>query len=252
MRICVLTLAILLPTLAAGDAADHGMVTIPAGSFTMGRTKLTSDDKTNMRPHVLLDDRPPRTITIGSFKMDATEVTNAQYRKFVESTGHRAPIHWLNGKPPANSEAIPIYNVSWDDANDYCRWAGKRLPTEAEWERAARGGRDSLNYPAGDKLTPKDALFNVATGPGAVAAFPPNAFGLYDMAGNVSEWTADWFDGDYYKRAENQDPKGPATGDYKVIRGGAWSDSAARLTVFFRNWVRPTQRTPNIGFRCAQ
>lgn len=72
------------------------------------------------------------------------------------------------------------------------------------------------------------------------------------MAGNVSEWTADWFDGEYYKRGENQDPKGPASGEYKVIRGGAWSDSPQRITVFFRNWIRPTQRTPNVGFRCAQ
>ncbi|HEY3840521.1 MAG TPA: formylglycine-generating enzyme family protein [Bryobacteraceae bacterium] len=243
---------VLVLAMAALHATEHDMVTIPAGSFTMGRTKLTSDDKTNMRPHVLLDDRPAHTVTIGSFKLDSTEVTNAQYQKFVAATRHRIPYHWQNGQPPHDSGALPIYNVSWDDADAYCHWAGKRLPTEAEWERAARGGLDSVDYPWGEKATPKQARYNVDTGPGPVAFFPPNAFGLYDMAGNVSEWTADWFAGDYYQRGENQDPKGPPTGDYKVIRGGAFSDSAARITVFFRNWVRPTQRTPNIGFRCAQ
>ena len=238
--------------LTGGMLAAADMVTIPAGSFTMGRTKLTSDDKTNMRPHVLLDDRPAHTVTVSSFQMDATEVTNAQYRRFVEAAHHRIPYHWINGEPPKGADSVPVYNVRWDDANAYCQWAGKRLPTEAEWERAARGGLDSMDYPGADKLTAKQARFNVDTGPGPVAQFPPNAFGLYDMAGNVAEWTADWFDHDFYKRGENRDPKGPANGEYKVIRGGAWSDPAARVTVFFRNWVRPSQRTPNIGFRCAK
>jgi formylglycine-generating enzyme required for sulfatase activity len=85
-----------------------------------------------------------------------------------------------------------------------------------------------------------------------VAEFPPNGYGLYDMAGSVSEWCADWFDRDYYALFIERNPKGPETGLYKVIRGGAWSDSAARITVFFRNWVRPNQRTPNIGFRCVK
>ncbi len=243
---------VLVLGIAALQATEHDMVTIPAGSFTMGRTKLTSDDKTNMRPHVLLDDRPAHEVTVSSFKLDSTEVTNAQYEKFVEATHHRIPYHWENGRPPHDASTIPVYNVSWDDADAYCHWAGKRLPTEAEWERAARGGQDGTDYPWGAKANVKQARYNVDSGPGPVASFAPNPFGLYDMAGNVSEWTADWFDGDYYKRGQNQDPKGPASGDYKVIRGGAWSDSAPRTTVFFRNWVRPTQRTPNIGFRCAQ
>jgi sulfatase modifying factor 1 len=231
-----------LPALprALVTAAGQEMVTIPAGDFTMGRTKLTSDDKANMRPHVLLDDRPAHTVTVGSFQLDATEVTNEQYYRFIQSTHHRTPYHWIDGKPPDGAAAIPVYNVSWDDANAYCQWAGKRLPTEAEWERAARGGLDGLDYHGGDKPDAKQVRFNVATGPGPVAAFTPNAFGLYDMAGNVAEWTADWFDGEYYKRGENRDPKGPAAGDYKVIRGGAWSDSGPRVTVFFRNWVRPS------------
>jgi len=225
------------------------MVSIPAGEFTMGRSKLTSDDNTKMRPRVLLDDRPAHKVTVGAFQIDRHEVTNAQYKIFVEKTGHSPPYHWANGHPAAD---LPVYNVTWDDAHSYCEWKGERLPTEAEWERAARGGKEQVDYPWGDQPDAKLARFNVATGPGPVAKFPPNGFGVYDMAGNVSEWTADWFDGGYYQTSPAADPKGPATGEYKVIRGGAWSDSGKRITVFFRNWVRPTQRTPNIGFRCAK
>jgi iron(II)-dependent oxidoreductase len=227
------------------------MVSIPAGTFTMGRTKLTSDDKTNMRPHVLLDDRPAHKVTLSTFQLDRHEVTNAKYQAFVEKTRHRVPYHWINGRFADAAGDLPVYNVSWDDANAYCQWKGERLPTEAEWEYAARGGKVELDFPWGDQPDSKLARFNAASGPAPVGKFPANGFGLFDMAGNVSEWTADWFDGAYYQNSPPADPKGPETGEYKVIRGGAWSDSGRRITVFFRNWVRPTQRTPNIGFRCA-
>lgn len=228
---------------------DSDLVSIPAGEFTMGRTKLTSDDKTTMRPKVLLDDVPAHKVTISAFQIDRHEVTNGEYKLFVDKTHHDPPYHWANGHPAPDR---PVYNVDWDDAHSYCAWQGERLPTEAEWERAARGGKDAMDYPWGDQADPKLARFNVATGPGPVAKFPPNGFGVFDMAGNVSEWTADWFDRSYYQASPAVDPKGPATGEYKVIRGGAWSDSGKRITVFFRNWVRPNQKTPNIGFRCAK
>jgi iron(II)-dependent oxidoreductase len=235
---------------AAGRGADD-RVSIPAGSFSMGRSKLTADDKTTMRPKVLLDDRPAHAVSINGFRMDKYEVTNRKYAAFVKAAGHRTPYHWVDGIYAKGTEENPVYNVSWDDSQSYCQWAAGRLPTEAEWEYAARGGKEGMDYPLGDKIDAKQARFNVASGPAAVGKFSPNGFGLYDMAGNVSEWTADWFDGAYYSRGENHDPRGPEAGDYKVIRGGAWSDSARRITVFFRNWVRPNQRTPNIGFRCA-
>jgi formylglycine-generating enzyme required for sulfatase activity len=228
------------------------MVLIPAGEFTMGRTRLTKDDSTKMRPIVLLDDRPARKVTLNAFELDKTEVTNEAYAAFVKAAGRKPPYHWEQGRVPEGQTRFPVYNVDWDDAQAYCAWSGKRLPTEAEWERAARGGKDGLNYPDGDKITAKEALFGVQTGPQNVAQFPPNAFGLHDMAGSVSEWTADWFEREYYSKSEPANPKGPPTGIYKVIRGGAWSDSAPRITVFFRNWVRPNQKTPNLGFRCAK
>ena len=109
-----------------------------------------------------------------------------------------------------------------------------------------------MSYPWGEKFDAKLALHNVQTGPGPVGKFAANKLGVHDMAGSVSEWTADWFDREYYKHSPDRNPKGPDTGLYKVIRGGAWSDSPARITTFFRNWVRPNQTTPNIGFRCAK
>ncbi len=234
---------------AAALLAEEGMVLVPAGEFTMGRTHLTPDDKTTMRPQVLLDDRPEHKVHLDAFWMDKTEVTHGRYTKFLEAAGHPKPYHWA-ARPP---DDFPIYNVAWADARAYCEWAGRRLPTEAEWERAARGGIEGLSYPwAAEKADPKAALYNVQTGPGPVAKYPPNGFGLHDMAGSVSEWTADWFEREYYTRSPSKNPPGPETGAYKVIRGGAWSDPPFRITTFFRNWVRPTQRTPNIGFRCAK
>jgi len=241
-----------IPLLASVAAAQEGMAPVPAGEFQMGRSKLTRDDKTTMRPVVLLDDRPVHKVSVSAFLMDRTEVTQAEYAKFAAATRRRVPYHWQGGNVPAGQEQFPAYNVDWDDASAFCAWAGKRLPTEAEWERAARGGKEGLSYPWGDTIDAKKARYGTEAGPGPVAQFPPNDFGLYDMAGGVSEWIADWFEKDYYKASPAQDPKGPAAGAYRVIRGGAWSDSAPRCTVFFRNWVRPNHRTPNLGFRCAK
>jgi len=242
-------LAVLLAVFSL--CAQEGMVLIPAGEFTMGRTKDTPDDKTKMRPIALLDDRPAHKVWVDQFLLDRTEVTQKQYSEFVQATKRKPPYHWLNESAPPEGADWPIHNVDWDDAKSYCEWRGKRLPTEAEWERAARGGKEALSYPWGDKADRKLAIYEVQTGPGPVAKFPANEFGLHDMAGGVSEWCSDWFEREYYKTSPAKNPKGPEQGVYKVIRGGAWSDSAARITVFFRNWVRPNQKTPNLGFRCA-
>jgi beta-lactamase class A len=217
---------------------------IPAGSFTMGRTKTTADDATKMRPQILLDDRPTRTVTLPAFYLDTHEVTHAQYAEFLAQSKRPAPYHW---KPELAKSNIAIYNVSWEDARAYCEFRGGRLPTEAEWERAARGGLEGQDYPWGDKFDAKLLRSGTDRGPGEPGKFAANAFGLFDMAGNMAEWTNDWFDRETYKNGA-----APNEGLYKVIRGGAWSDQPRRVTVFFRNWVRPSQRQPNIGFRCAR
>ena len=232
-------------------AAPEGMVRIPQGKFTMGRTKLTSDDKTTMRPQILLDDRPAREVFVSGLFMDSKEVSHEQYSRFAKLTKRATPYHWLDGQPPTDLLQVPVFNVSWEDAGAYCAWKGGRLPTEAEWEKAARGGKEGLDYPLSEKLDSKAARYASAAGPLPVGQFPPNGYGLYDMVGNVAEWCFDWFDREYYSRNENTDPQGPSTGTYKVIRGGAWSDAAKVLKLNYRNWVRPNQRTPNIGFRCA-
>jgi formylglycine-generating enzyme len=228
------------------------MVLIPGGAFNMGRTRETPDDKTGMRPMILRDDRPVHKVDVEAFQMDTHEVTQSEYAAFVKATGRRPPYHWLGGTMPQGKGDLPIYNVDWEDADSYCRWAGKRLPTEAEWEKAARGGLEGMDFPTGEKIAATDARFNTPDGPAAVGQFEPNGYGLYDMAGSVSEWCNDWFDRAYYETSPAQDPRGPETGKYKVIRGGSWSDGPRRVTVFFRNWVRPNQTTPNIGFRCAK
>jgi len=240
---------------AAGEveAAPEGMALVPAGSFQMGRTKTTEDDSTGMRPLVLRDDRPVHEVWIDAFYMDRLEVSHADYARFAEATGHRTPYHWIDGEMPPEQAKQPIYNVDWDDATTYCAWQGKRLPTEAEWERAARGGLDGKAYPWGDeKPSPQRALYSTPAGPGPVGKYPANDFGLHDMAGGVTEWCSDWFERTYYERSPAKNPQGPEDGQYRIIRGGSWSSGPARITVFFRNWVRPNQRTPNLGFRCVQ
>lgn len=232
--------------------ASSTMAPVAAGSFTMGRSRETPDDKTGMRPMILRDDRPAHYVYLDAFDIDAHEVTQADYADFVKAASHRAPYHWLQGKVPSGKEQLPVYNVDWADADAYCHWAGKRLPTEAEWEKAARGGLEGQDFPWGEKITPDEARFNVTDGPGPVGKFKPNAYGLFDMAGGVSEWVSDWFHRTYYENSPGKNPPGPETGKYKVVRGGAWSDGPRRVTVFFRNWVRPNQTTPNIGFRCAK
>ncbi|HEU0121189.1 MAG TPA: serine hydrolase [Bryobacteraceae bacterium] len=245
------TLPILL-ALVCLRAAEPNMALIPAGSFSMGRSKLTADDKTKMRPQILLDDRPVHVVKLPPYLLDTKETTQAEYAEFVNATKRKAPYHWAGGKVPDGTGSTAAYNVSWDDAKSYCEWRGKRLPTEAEWERAARGGLENADYPWGDKYDAKLARHNTETGPGVPGRYPPNAFGLYDMAGNMAEWTADWFAREYYKNSPAENPKGPEIGTYRIIRGGAWSDQGRRITVFFRNWVRPTQKQPNIGIRCAK
>ena len=241
-----------LPLLAV-RAAERGMVFILAGDFLRGRTHALPDDGLKWVPTLLKDDRPVRPVYIDAFYLDEHEVTNAQYARFVLKTGHRAPYNWPHGRLPNGKESFPVVDVSWDDAAAYARWAGKRLPTEAEWERACRGLAEGRKYSWGDEEpTVQDARFNMRDGPGQVCSPRRNSFGLCDIAGNVWEWCSDWYDKDYYAEAPEKNPRGPESGVYRVLRGGSWADEAKYLTCAYRSWARPAERSPNIGFRCAK
>ncbi len=254
MRLLPFTVSLALFLLApAGFAAEPGMAFIPEGAFARGRTHALPDDGLKWFPVLLMDDRPVRNIHISPFYMDEREVTNAAYAAFAKATGHRIPYNWPKGQVAKGKEDHPVADLDWNDACAFCKWAGKRLPTEAEWERAARGLAEGATYPWGEKdPTKKDACFDTLKGPCPVGQFRPNYFGLYDMAGNVWEWTLDWYARDYYAAAPESDPTGPAEGKYRVIRGGSWADLPKFLTTANRSWARPLERSPNIGLRCVK
>ena len=214
------------------------MVLVPAGEFTMG-----SDDGADW-------ERPARRVYLSAFYIDKYEVTTNHYRLLLWATGRAAPIismRWENFGGPAQ----PMVGVSWHDADAYCRWVSKRLPTEAEWEKAARG-TDGRRYPWGDlwdasRLNSGESKLGRTV---AVGSYPGDVspWGVHDMAGNVREWVADWFG--YYKSGPARDPRGPAAGIQKVLRGGSWSDG--RVSTTSRMGAPPGGQDPRIGFRCAK
>jgi len=238
---------------ACQGASPPGMGFIPGGEFPRGRTHALPDDDLKWFPVLLRDDRPVKRIRVAPFYLDAREATNQEYEAFVRARRHTAPPHWPKGRVPQGKALLPVVNVSWLDAAAYCRWQGKRLPTEAEWERAGRGLVEGARYPWGDhEPTRKDARYDSVDGPVDVGQFPPNYFGLHDMAGNVWEWCSDWYEKDYYAGAPVRDPKGPDKGLYRVLRGGSWADLPKFLTCAYRSWARSAERSPNIGVRCAK
>lgn len=230
----------------ADDGGPEGMVLIPAGWFSMGDHHDVGDS----------DEKPVHTVYIDAFYMDVYEVTNAQYEQFMDATGHRPPAFWDD--PDFNQPNHPVVGVSWHDAVAYAEWAGKRLPTEAEWEKAARGGLVGNKYPNGDSITHDDANYSgtggrdIWTYTSPVGSFPPNGYGLYDMAGNVWELCSDWYDANYYSVSPPNNPKGPNSGTYRVLRGGSWSFNAYYLRCAFRNWIVAYGTLNFVGFRCSQ
>lgn len=251
MRFRLFTVSVLVACCLS--AAEPGMVFIPGGEFLRGRSHTLPDDGLQWVPDLVKDDQPVKLIQVAPFYLDTHEVTNVDYARFVKVTNHRAPYNWPEGKLPVGKEKFPVSGVSWNDAEAYAKWVGKRLPSEAEWERACRGLTEKAKYPWGEKApTDRDARFGVMSGPQETGKCAANSFGLYDMAGNVWEWTADWYDRDYYQKAPAENPKGPDTGQYKVLRGGSWADVPKYLTCAYRSWARSAERSPNIGFRCAK
>ncbi len=238
---------------AALHAAEPGMVFIPGGEYQRGRTYEWTDYDVKWYPTAHQDDRPVRKIAVDAFYLDESEVTNEKYAVFAKATGHRVPYHWRKGQVADGKGQHPVANVSWDDAVAYCQHQGKRLPTEAEWERAARGLAEGRMFPWGDKNpTQKQARFgSESTVP--VCTTERNSFGLCDMIGNVWEWVSDWYGRTYYADAPERNPTGPERGLYRGLRGGSFFDDPPLfLTVSYRSWARPIERSATVGFRCAK
>ena len=226
------------------DGLDY--VWIPPGRFEMGCVPGHNLCKN--------DEKPRHTVTITKgFWMGQTEVTVGAYRRFVNATRGRMPNE-PDFNPGWRNEQQPIVKVDWDPARAYCEWAGGELPTEAEWEYAARGGKEGLIYPNGNELTRQDARFSGAGwGPTVVGQFPSNGYGLHDMAGNAWEWVADGYEASYYNASPERDPTGPGSGGLRVLRGGSWYDDPVGLRASDRSGGQPGgERRSDIGFRCAR
>jgi formylglycine-generating enzyme required for sulfatase activity len=240
------------PCTAAGDTWTRPidgmeMVCVPAGEFLMGATDtaaVASDQE-----------RPQHAVFVDAFWIDAYEVANAQYRLCVDAGTCRAPTTCDGGKPTFEDAAKadhPVVCVNWDDAQAYASWVGGRLPTEAEWEKAARGTNGS-RYPWGDDA-PDCARANYEDCVGSTTAADSQLPGAspYDalnMAGNVGEWVADWYDKDYYRDSPTANPQGPESGSQRVARGGSWYHPKLALRCAFRSSFPPGRRVAYLGFR---
>jgi eukaryotic-like serine/threonine-protein kinase len=234
-------------------AASDGMqqVYISSGGFLMGASETDMDAGA--------EEKPQHSVYVSAFWIDRYEVTNAQYEQCV--LAGKCPQPAKNGSKtrPAYFDSpdfsdYPVIFVSWEDARAYCEWAGRRLPSEAEWEKAARGTEGQL-YPWG-KEAPRMGLANFNGQVGdtkPVGTYPEGAspYGALDMAGNVSEWVADWFGKGYYVDSPAKNPPGPDDGEFRILRGGSWFNQSRAMRAAFRLWNLPSISSDSIGFRCA-
>jgi sulfatase modifying factor 1 len=283
------------------SGSTDGMIQLPGGSFLMG---------TDIREGFPADgEGPVRKVFVDAFYMDSSAVRNREFAPFIAATNYVTEAerfgwsfvfegdlpdrgaglkcvpgaewwkrvdgaNWRNPEGPGSSltrrEDHPVVHVSWNDAAAYAEWAGKRLPTEAEWEYAARGGLEQKLYPWGDELTPEGQhLCNIWQGEfpitntaedgyastAPVDAFPPNGYGLYGMTGNTWEWCADWFDAHFHALATRNNPVGPPAGSARVLKGGSYlchRSYCNRYRVAARSSNTPDSSTTNIGFRCVR
>jgi len=244
----VLLTSVLLTTSPALSQDPENMVLIPRGEFTMG-SKEHKDEKEH---NVVLD----------AYYFDQYEVSNKNYKAFMKDTSHPAPAYWDD--PRLNKPEQPVVGVNWYDASAFCEWKGKRLATEAEWERAAKGPDGKAHYPWGHELDPTKANYGQNVGmTTAVNSYPEGAsgFGVFNMAGNVFEWVADWYDPSYYNVSAAMNPQGPATGlnfakqgPVKVMKGGSWLAPSSSLHTSHRFWNQPENNSYGVGlgFRCAK
>jgi sulfatase modifying factor 1 len=209
-------------------AQSETRVLIPAGEFQMGSNAA--------------EDETPHPVHLSAFTIDKFEVTQDQFEKVMG-----------NNPSDFNGKNLPVEQATWYEARDYCKAMGKRLPTEAEWEKAARAGSHTV-YTWGDAMDGDFAWYwgNSKRSTHSVGTRKPNAFGLYDMSGNVWEWVADYYEDIYYQSSPRKNPAGPFTSKYRVIRGGSWRDLPDFLRTTRRNYDLPAGRFNHIGFRCAK
>ncbi|MEC4889125.1 MAG: SUMF1/EgtB/PvdO family nonheme iron enzyme [Nitrospira sp.] len=233
------------------------MVLIPAGPFLMGSNEG------------LPNERPEHPVTLNAFYMDRYEVTAGRYQKFLEFGKQEIPSV-QDDDAVSSLDDRPVVGVTWNEAANYCKWAGKRLPTEAEWEKAARGtdGRrypwghmqpfvDIANYNRGIWVSEAITLVPVGSGLEGMSVRHGlkeggrSPYGLFHMAGNAAEWVNDWYDREYYQKSPDTNPSGPSTGEKRVLRGGSWADLPTALRVTARFSAEPEFEDRTVGFRCA-
>lgn len=234
------------PEPSSGDVRENpkdGLkcVFIPAGTFRMGCSPGDNQCSSN--------EKPAHDVRISNeFWMGQTDVTVEAYKRFASATARSMPTpsgtnpNWTDG-------SVPMTMASWEDAHAYCEWAGMRLPTEAEWEYAARSGSTGARYGALDAIAWYSDNSNGR--PHGAGEKQPNAFKLYDMLGNVWQWTADWYKDSYYSETVNVDPQGPTGGDHRVLRGGSWFNYSSLVRASDRSGFQPSFRFYSDGFRCA-
>jgi len=271
------------PGIALSDDTSSlgGMVMVPGGPFLMGVDKEVNEKVKKMSKIAKLkyavsreafhDEGPAHNVILDAFYLDQYEVSNREYSDFIKATDHPAPAYWDDHR--RNKPQQPVSGVNWNDANAFCSWANKRLPTEAEWEKAARGP-EGFKYPWGNELDNSKGNFGRKDEVTAnIDAYPEGKshYGVYNMAGNVFEWVSDWYDPNFYKTSRQSiNPTGPkdgawlsSTGTYvdriavgkkRVIRGGSWYAPAESISTTHRFWNDPMNNSYGVGlgFRCAR
>ena len=219
-----------------GITQPEGMVVIPAGEFWMG----TEDG--------LQDARPQHRVYLSSYWFDKFEATNARYRQCVEGGGCTPPKDRQTFEDPQRAYH-PVTNITWNQARSFCQWQGKRLPTEAEWEKAARG-TDGRRYPWGNDGEFMTSVNGVE--PVGRQASMASPYGVFDLIGSVSQWVKDWYAEDFYQTSPPRDPQGPLRGSFRVLRGGEWNEKPPNLQASYRGWDDVTYWGPTLGVRCAE
>ena len=260
------------PILSPSPSPTPSYTPIPA--LEAGATMISPIDGMMMMyvpaGEFLMSSLPQHTVYLDAFWIDQTEVTNAMYTAFLNEVGNQSEggVPWLDADAdgvlieqrgqdwlPKNGFADhPVIEVNWYGAKAYCEWADRRLPTEAEWEHAARG-RSGLTYPWGHSVGCGLAQFHPCFGDlEPVGSFPDGAspYGVLDIAGNAAEWIADWYKFDYYEESPKVNPQGPVSGDFRVVRGGSWEMSVLDMRTYHRNQYPPNVTRNDVGFRCAR